>query len=110
MGSDWPVSSADPMAAIHVAVNRIRAGAPPGTPALGADQTLPLAAALRAYTAGSAAVNHLDGRSGTIAPGYDADLVLLDRNPFEHPITELCHTRVERTYADGAEVYRADST
>ncbi|SMD25494.1 amidohydrolase [Kibdelosporangium aridum] len=108
MGSDWPVSTPDPMAAIHVAVNRISALAPAGTPPLGPEQALPLAVALRAYTAGSAAASQLDRRSGTIAVGYDADLVVLDRNPFEHPHTELADTRVDRTYAEGVEVHRAD--
>lgn len=108
MGSDWPVSSPDPLAAIHVAVTRTAPDAEPGSPALGAEQALPLQVALRAYTAGSAYVNRLDGRTGTIAAGYEADLVVLDRDPFEGPVSEIGSTQVERTYVQGREVYRVD--
>ncbi|MGW4486424.1 amidohydrolase [Amycolatopsis sp. NPDC004368] len=104
MGSDWPVSSPDPLAAIHVAVNRVLPGA--RTPPLGPDQALPLATALRAYTAGSAAVNHLDDTTGSLTVGLAADLVVLDRDPFDGPRREIGETRVVRTYADGVEVYR----
>lgn len=61
-------------------------------------------AAIAAYTAGSAYVNHLDD-TGAIQPGYLADLVVLDRDPFDLPADEICQTRVERTYVDGALVY-----
>ncbi|SEO56009.1 amidohydrolase [Amycolatopsis saalfeldensis] len=107
MGSDWPVSSPDPLAAVHVAVTRLAPDAPAGTPALGPEQALPLATALRAYTAGSAAVNHLDDVTGSIAVGKAADLVVLDRDPFDGPAGEIAAARVARTYADGAEVHRA---
>jgi len=78
-GSDWAVTSADPLWGIHVAVNRMlppgawppsaagaRERAPGGGPLL-PDQALSLAEALAAYTAGSAYVNHLD-QTGAVAP------------------------------------------
>ncbi len=55
-GSDWPVSSPDPLAGIHVAVNRWglgepdRAGSEPFLP----EQALSPEQALTAYTSGSA--------------------------------------------------------
>src|SRR5260370_590008 len=66
-GSDWAVSSANPMRAIHVAVNRSLQGstgaeAEPFLPG----QRLELAEAMAAYTIGSAYVNHLDHETGTI--------------------------------------------
>ncbi|WP_232664558.1 amidohydrolase [Pseudonocardia sp. TRM90224] len=106
MGSDWPVSTPDPMAAIHVAVNRIDGAAPAGTPPLGPEQALPLAVALRAYTAGSAAVAGFPD-TGSIVVGRTADLTLLDRDPFTLPVGEIATTGVERTYARGVEVHRA---
>ncbi|MGH3510159.1 MAG: amidohydrolase [Nocardioidaceae bacterium] len=106
MGSDWPVSSPDPWQAIHVAVNRTELEAPDGTPPLGAEEALPLAVALRAYTAGSAWVTGLERRSGTIAVGMDADLVVCDRDPFLAPAVEIGRVRVEATYVAGNEVYR----
>ncbi|MFE7723389.1 amidohydrolase [Nocardia rhizosphaerihabitans] len=107
MGSDWPVSTPDPLAAIHVAVNRITHSAPAGTPALGAHQTLPLPVALSAYTAGSAWAARLDQFSGTIAVGRPADLVVLDRNPFDGPIEQIGATGVARTYIGGRLIHQA---
>ena len=109
-GSDWAVSSANPLRAIHVAVNRSLPGATgeqaePFLPA----QRLELAEALAAYTAGSAYVNHLDSETGTIERGKLADLVVLDRDPFEHPAGEIAATTVAATYVQGELVYLAAS-
>ena len=51
-GSDWPVSSPDPLAAVHIAVNRRAAGEE--YDAFLPEQALDLATALAAYTSGSA--------------------------------------------------------
>ena len=103
-GSDWPVSGADPIQGIHVAVNR----RPPGedVAVFLPGQRLDLGTALTAYTAGSAHVNHLD-ETGTIAPGKLADLVVLDRDPFAAPPEEIAATRVLRTYVGGTRVHAA---
>ncbi|AXB48380.1 amidohydrolase [Amycolatopsis albispora] len=106
MGSDWPVSTPDPLAALHVAVNRIDPQAPEGTPPLGAHQALPLPVALAAYTTGSARAARLD--TGTIAVGRPADLVVLDRNPLTGPPGEIGAARVARTYVDGQLVHAGE--
>ena len=83
-GSDWPVSTPDPLQALHVAVHRTEPDAEPGTPAalpLLPEQALDLETAMAAYTSGSAWVNGRDD-AGRLAPGMVADLVLLDRDPF----------------------------
>ena len=104
-GSDWPVSSPDPLHGIHVAVNRVEPG---GTgPVFLPGERIGLAEALTAYTAGSAYVNHLDD-TGRVAAGALADLVVLDRDPFAAPPEEIAETRVALTYVGGAEVYAAD--
>ncbi|MGP8297236.1 amidohydrolase [Streptomyces inhibens] len=113
-GSDWSVSSPNPLWGIHVAVNRavpVEAPNAPGTPEPCApffpEQALTLAQALTAYTAGSAWVNHLDEVTGTVEAGKCADLVVLDRDPFAHPSLEIADTRVSRTYIDGQLVFAA---
>ncbi|REK91149.1 amidohydrolase [Streptomyces inhibens] len=113
-GSDWSVSSPNPLWGIHVAVNRavpVEAPNAPGTPEPCApffpEQALTLAQALTAYTAGSAWVNHLDEVTGTVEAGKYADLVVLDRDPFAHPPLEIADTRVSRTYIDGQLVFAA---
>jgi hypothetical protein len=103
MGSDWPVSTANVMAEIEVAVNRVAPETRQRTPFL-KDERLTLADALIAFTAGSAFVNHLDD-TGTIASGMRADLVVLDRNPFEDP--PIGETRVAMTMVGGKLVYEA---
>jgi predicted amidohydrolase YtcJ len=103
-GSDWAVSSANPLRAAHVAVNRTLPGtqAEPLLPA----QSLTLGQALGAYTAGSAYVNHLD-ETGAIEEGMLADLVVLDRDPFGGPADEIAYTGVQATYVAGQQVYAA---
>ena len=103
-GSDWAVSSASPLRAIHVAVNRSLYGAR-AEPLL-PGQALELAEAMAAYTIGSAFVNHLDDVTGSIEPGKLADLVVLDRDPFTLPPDEIAATSVLATYVEGAAVYR----
>ena len=101
-GSDWPVSSPDPIQGIHVAVNRVGPGS--SDDVFYPEQRLDLGAALAAYTSGTAYVNHLD-ETGTIAVGNLADLAVLDRDPFVGPSEEICHARVEQTFVGGRRVY-----
>ncbi|GAA5030697.1 amidohydrolase [Microbacterium fluvii] len=109
-GSDWSVSSPNPLAAIHTAVNRTAA---PGYEegeydAFLPEQSIDLATSLTAYTAGSAWVNHLDADTGTIEVGKYADLAVLDRDPFAGPADQIGATRVLQTYVEGARVFAAD--
>lgn len=107
-GSDWPVSTPDPLAAIHVAVNRWAYGASGregGEPFL-PEQAIDLATAFAAYTSGSAWVNHRDD-AGRVEPGAVADLVVLDRDPFAGPVEEVGATRVVSSWIDGDPVYEA---
>lgn len=105
-GSDWPVSSADPLEGIHVAVNRRLPGSGGTDAVFLPEQRIDLTTALAAYTAGSAYVNHLDD-TGCIRVGNRADLVVLDGDPFDHPADEIAATRVAQTFVDGECVYRA---
>jgi predicted amidohydrolase YtcJ len=101
-GSDWAVSSANPLEGVHVAVNRVAPGQ--DDVPLYAHNALTLAQALTAYTSGSAYANHLD-ETGTLGPGSYADLVVLDRDPFAGPPQDIAQTRVVRTYVGGELVH-----
>ncbi len=112
-GSDWSVSSPDPLWGIHVAVNRLP---PPGYPyAEGADEPflpeerIDLPTAVAAYTMGSAYVNHLERETGSIEVGKLADLVVLDRDPFAHPASEIGAARVLLTLVEGERVFEDPS-
>ncbi|MDZ5619848.1 amidohydrolase family protein [Nocardioides sp. HM23] len=104
-GSDWPVSTPDPLAALHVAVNRMAYGVDgaAGTEPFLPEQALDVETAFAAYTAGSAWINHLD-RAGRVAPGYDADLVVLDTDPIQDPVS-IGAAKVVSTWIDGQQVY-----
>lgn len=102
-GSDWPVSSANPLAGIRVAATRVEAGS--DAPPLGPEQRLPLAPAFAAYTSGAADALGRGTSTGRITPGYRADLVVLDSDPFDAPPEGLDDTHVLGTWIDGRSVY-----
>jgi predicted amidohydrolase YtcJ len=107
MGSDWPVSTPDPLAAIHTAVTRTSYDDP--REAFLPEQALDLTTAFAAYTSGSAWVNgrdRLDG-AGVLTPGGAADLAVLDRDPFAGPPEEIGATRVSSSWVTGRRVYAA---
>jgi predicted amidohydrolase YtcJ len=104
-GSDWPVSSLNPLEAAQVAVTRCdpdREDAPPWIP----EERVDLATMLAAYTINGAYLSREEDQRGSIEPGKRADLVVLDRNPFDLPPARLRTVRVLETFLDGAEVYR----
>jgi predicted amidohydrolase YtcJ len=107
-GSDWPVSTPDPLQGIHVAVNRTAFGADgrAGAERFLPEQALTLSQAFAAYTSGSAFVNHLD-ETGTVTPGALADLAVLDRDPFAADPREVGAGSVVATYVDGVPVFEA---
>jgi len=106
-GSDWPVSSPDPLAAIHTAVTRTPSEEP-SRPAFYPHNRITLADAMASYTAGSARINHQDDVTGHLRPGSYADLVALDRDPFQGPGAEIASTRVRATYVGGELVHHSD--
>ena len=65
-----------------------------------------MAEALDAYTTEAAKASFEEDRLGRIAPGFLGDLVLLDRNPFDVPESELKDIVPELTVCDGRVVYR----
>jgi predicted amidohydrolase YtcJ len=99
-GTDAPVERLEPLASLYAATTRQD---PNGEPAGGwyAEQCLSLEEAVRAYTAGSAAAERASARRGTLAPGKDADLVVLSADPFQLPTEALLSTRVQLTLVGG---------
>ena len=77
-GSDWPVSEADPLLGMHVAVNRRAPDRGAEAEPLLPDEALTVGEALAGYTTGAAYLNGLEGVTGRLEVGYAADLVAVD--------------------------------
>jgi predicted amidohydrolase YtcJ len=107
MGSDWGVTTANPLEQIEVAVTRIDPENRTNAPFL-PEQRLPLPAAVAAFTIGSAYVNHDDASAGTIEVGKRADLAILDRNVFTNGAGHVADSHVEYTFVRGQAVYERD--
>lgn len=108
-GSDWPVSSANPLEAIQIGVTRVGSELT-SEPLDGEHQRLDLAVAFAAYTSGSAYVNHRDDMTGSIREGYLADLIVISPNPFGLPVDSISDARVIETWIDGERLYARDTT
>ena len=106
-GSDWPVSTPDPLLEMEVAVTRVDPSARDAEPFL-PDQRLTLAQAFTAFTMGSATVNHDDHDAGSIEVGKRADLAVLDRDVFAPDAGPLGDARVLMTIAAGRSVHETD--
>jgi predicted amidohydrolase YtcJ len=106
MGSDWSVSSPNPIWEMHLAVER---QAPVGyagyREVLLPEERLDLMDALAGFTIGSAYVNHLDKVTGTLEVGKLADLVVLDRDLFDRGAGATMDARVVATFIEGEAVY-----
>jgi predicted amidohydrolase YtcJ len=107
-GSDWTVTTANPLLEIEVAVTRVAPDDRQADPFL-PDERLSLDQALEAFTIGAAHVNHLDELTGTIEVGKAADLVILDRDIRAPDAGPVGDARVAATYVAG-EAVAAGST
>ncbi|MFP5341786.1 MAG: amidohydrolase [Candidatus Limnocylindria bacterium] len=104
MGSDWSVSTPNPLLEMEVAVERIadesRGEREPFLP----DERIELIDALAAFTNGSAYVNHLD-ETGSLEVGKLADLAVLDRDLFDRGAGPIGDARVLATFVEGEAVH-----
>ena len=103
-GSDWPVASANPLEGIEVALTRRCPGKTDGE-LLAPEERVTLEQAIKSYTINSAYAAHLDDRSGSLVAGKSADLVVLDRDLFKIPVTEISKTQVLLTLFAGEAVH-----
>src|SRR5690606_24667393 len=100
-GSDAPVESFDARMGIDAAVTRRRPDGSPGPDGWYPEQRLDVDTTLRAYTQGPAYAAGLERALGMLAPGFLADLVMLDRDLFALPPDELLTVRVLGTMVGG---------
>jgi predicted amidohydrolase YtcJ len=104
-GSDAPVETPDPFAGIHAAVTRQDANDQPEG-GWYPEECLTVDQAVRAYTEGAAdSAPYLPGVTGTLSPGAAADLVVLDRDIFEVPPSDIRRVRPLVTMVGGRACY-----
>jgi predicted amidohydrolase YtcJ len=107
-GSDWSVSSMNPLEAIEVALTRRGPDEPPGEAWLPGER-VDLETMLRAYTVNGAWLCREEGSRGTLEAGKAADIVVLDRDLFAVPAHEISGVKVLLTLLDGRPVFRDPS-
>ena len=73
-------------------------------------EVVSLATMIDAYTINAAWLMHHDERTGSIEVGKRADMVVLDRDLFEIPVTEINEARVLWTFLDGDIVFSKNNT
>ncbi len=109
MGSDWSVSSPNPLLEMEHAVTRVAYAWRGEREPLLPDERISLDAALAGFTSGTAFVNHLEHETGTIEVGRLADLAVLDRDLFGPGAGPIGDARVVATFVDGVAVHEMPS-
>ena len=105
-GSDFPVELANPWHGLYASITRQnREGLPEG--GWYADQALTRAEALHSFTLANAYAAHQEKYLGGLETGKWADFIIIDRNYFEVPESEIDDIRVLETWIAGKRVYPA---
>jgi predicted amidohydrolase YtcJ len=108
-GSDWFVAPATPLEGIYGAVTR-RTLDDQNPDGWVPKQKITVAEALHAYTTGAAYASFDEKTKGKLAPGFLADLVVLDRDIFAIPPEQIRDTKVDATIVGGKVVYEKAAT
>ena len=103
-GSDYYVTDLNPLLAIETAITRQNPWTNDG-PVLNEDERVDLRTMIDAYTINGAYQMGLEQEQGSIEVGKRADLLVLDRNLFELPPSEINEAKVTMTVFDGRTVY-----
>ena len=104
-GSDWAVSTMNPLVAIETAIRRSDPDDEiDGT--LNEDEKMDLTEMLKAYTINGAYLMHQDHLTGSIETGKYADLIILEENLYEIPHEKISEVKVIQTLLEGETVFR----
>ena len=103
-GTDYPVEPITPFRGVYAAVTRMNEA---GTKSYFPENKITRGQALYAYTQGSAYAEFAEAHKGKLAPGFDADFILVDRNLYTVAAPEILKTKVLETLVGGQQVYAA---
>ena len=106
-GSDFPVEHPNPFFGLHAAVTRQDQG---NEPAGGwyPEENMTLEEAFASFTIDAAWAGHQENLLGALEPGKKADFLLLDRDPFSIPTSELWQVEVLETWVNGEQAFSRD--
>ncbi|QTH19922.1 amidohydrolase [Rhizorhabdus wittichii] len=108
-GSDWAVIPApDPWLGIETAVTRQNVGG--SAKSFGPNEAITVEQAIRMFTINAVTRMGLDKELGSIEAGKRADFIVVDKNPFKIPPTQIHSIKVQQTYIDGAVVFDRSGT
>jgi hypothetical protein len=105
-GSDAPVESPNPFHGLHAAVTRRRADGAPGPDGWIPEQRLSVRAALEGFSLGPAYAAGMESCLGRLSPGFLADLIVLDDDPFTCEPTVLRDLQPTATMVGGEWVWQ----
>ncbi|HET9590719.1 MAG TPA: amidohydrolase [Anaerolineales bacterium] len=106
-GSDAPVESPNPFWGLHAAVTRRRPDGSPSAEGWYPEQRLTMIEAVQGYTLGPAYAANMEHRLGRLAPGFLADLIVLEKDPFTCEPDELLAMQSSATMVGGEWVHLA---
>jgi hypothetical protein len=104
-GSDAPVESPNPFWGIHAAVTRQKLDGSPGPQGWFPEQRLTITEAIHGFTIGAAYAAGMEDRLGQLAPGFLADLVVLDADPFTCSLDQIPNITPLGTMVNGEWVF-----
>src|SRR6185437_9813760 len=105
-GSDWSVvPSVNPWNALETLVTRERPGG--SRDSFGKGEAISLSQAFDLFTLNSAKQEAMSDRVGRIETGMLADVIVVDKNPFQVPVTQVHATQVKMTFIGGEKVFDA---
>jgi len=108
-GSDFPVELSNPFHGLYASVTRQgRDGEPEG--GWYPDQALTRAEALHSFTLAAAFAAHQEDRMGSLEAGKWADFIIIDRDYFAIPASEIDDIKVLQTWVGGKQVYERNDT
>jgi len=106
-GSDYPVTPLPARYGLWSSVEREASKGTFGPHPFGTAEAVDIHTALRSYTVWAARQLFLEGRTGSLEVGKDADIVVWDKNPYAIPSPELRNLHCEITLLDGEVVFDA---
>ncbi|MDE3137166.1 MAG: amidohydrolase [Acidobacteriota bacterium] len=106
LGTDWPVAPLNPLLTVYAAVTR---ATPDGKHPGGwfPENKLTLEQTIYGYTMGSAYAQFNENEKGSLTTGKLADIIVLDRDLFAIPATDIKNVHVTETIVGGKVVYSA---